>query len=213
MAPLLDPALADEIGLVAIGGDLSPGRLVQAYRAGVFPWFDDDYPVLWWSPDPRAIFDLDRFRTSRRLARRIRSCQFQFTINRAFGEVMRGCADRPEGTWITDSMLDAYERLHRLGLAHSLEAWQDGELAGGIYGVAIGGFFAGESMFHRRTDASKAALAVLIHHLRDRGFRLFDIQMLTLHTTSLGAVEIPRDEYLTRLQRALQVNARFTSSD
>src|SRR5262245_11616859 len=125
MATLFDPALADDIGLVAVGGDLNPRRLLQAYCAGVFPWFHEGGPILWWSPDPRAVFDLDRLHISRRLARTLRSGKFLFTINAAFGRIMRGCAERSEGTWITTDMLEAYERLHRLGFAHSVEAWQD----------------------------------------------------------------------------------------
>lgn len=209
MAVFFDPSLADDIGLVAVGGDLSPGRLLQAYRAGVFPWFNEGGPILWWSPEPRAIFELDRVHISRRLARTLRTGKFLFTVNAAFSRVMRGCGVRSEGSWISPAMLDAYELLHRLGFAHSVEAWQDGELAGGIYGVAIGGFFAGESMFHRRTDASKAALAFLVDHLRSRGFQLFDTQLLTPHTASLGAVEIARDDYLARLKEALRVPTTF----
>jgi leucyl/phenylalanyl-tRNA--protein transferase len=209
MAIFLDPEFADEMGLVAVGGDLEPGRLVQAYCAGVYPWFDAGGPVLWWSPDPRAIFEMDGLHISRRLARTLRSDRFHCTLNQAFDRVMHGCADREEGTWINADMIEAYQRLHRLGLAHSVEAWKGGELAGGIYGVAIRGFFAAESMFTRHTDGSKAALAFLMEHLRGRGYQLFDIQMVTKHTVSLGAVEIPRKEYLERLQRALQCEVTF----
>jgi leucyl/phenylalanyl-tRNA--protein transferase len=205
----LDPELADENGLVAVGGDLRPETLLRAYRRGVFPWFDEYSPVCWWSPDPRAVFELETFHVSRRLARTIRSGRFTVTVNRAFVEVMRGCADREEGTWVTEDMIAAYVRLHRLGHAHSVEAWCDGELAGGTYGVAVGGLFAAESMFHRRTDASKVALAFLVERLRRRGFVLLDIQMLTEHTARLGAVEIPRAEYLSRLREALKVQAMF----
>src|SRR5437588_4129321 len=158
----LDPEAADRHGLVAVGGDLRPDTLLDAYRRGVFPWYDESLPVCWWSPDPRAILPLDALHVSRRLARTIRAGRFTVTINRDFAGVMRGCADRAEGTWITPEMLAAYGRLHELGHAHSVEAWQGDELAGGVYGVAIGGFFAGESMFHRRTDASKVALAALV---------------------------------------------------
>jgi leucyl/phenylalanyl-tRNA--protein transferase len=209
MALFLDPEFADEMGLVAMGGDLEPRRLVEAYCSGVFPWFDDGGPVLWWSPDPRAIFEMGGLHVSRRLARTLRTGKFHCTINKAFDEVMDGCADREEGTWITGDMIDAYKRLHRLGLAHSVEAWSAGELAGGIYGVAIRGFFAAESMFTRRTDGSKAALVFLMEHVRRRGFELFDIQMVTKHTLSLGAVEIPRKDYLKRLRKALKKNATF----
>ncbi|HWY86839.1 MAG TPA: leucyl/phenylalanyl-tRNA--protein transferase [Gemmataceae bacterium] len=209
MATFLDPEFADEMGLVAVGGDLEPVRLVEAYCAGIFPWFDEGGPVLWWSPDPRAILEMDGLHISRRLARTLRSGKFHCTINEAFGPVVRGCAAREEGTWITSEMIEAYERLHRLGLAHSVEAWCGDELAGGIYGVAIRGFFAGESMFSRRSDGSKVALAFLMDHLRRRGHQLFDIQMTTKHTASLGAVEISRKEYLERLKEALRAEVMF----
>src|SRR6516165_6800384 len=154
----LDPERADAEGLVAIGGDLHPSRLLDAYRRGVFPWFDEDSPILWWSPDPRAIFEMDGLHVSRRLARTVRSERFTVTFDRAFGEVIRGCADRPnDGVWITADMIDAYTRLHELGHAHSIEVWHEGRLAGGLYGVAIGAFFAGESMFTSVRDASKVA--------------------------------------------------------
>jgi leucyl/phenylalanyl-tRNA--protein transferase len=208
--PLLLPELADETGLVAVGGDLNPARLLQAYRRGVFPWYAEGHPVCWWSPDPRAIIELDGFHVPRRLGRTIRSGRFTVTINGDFAGVIRGCADRPEpGTWITADMIAAYERLHELGYAHSVEAWHRGALAGGLYGVAVGGLFAGESMFTRVRDASKVALAFVVDRLRRRGFRLFDIQMLTEHTARHGAVEIPRAEYLVRLPQALTVRAAF----
>src|SRR5438270_461734 len=206
----LNPELADEEGLVAVGGDLRPRRLLQAYGRGIFPWFGEGYPVLWWSPDPRAIFELEGLHVSRRLRRTIRSGRFTLTINRDFAGVIRGCADRPDdGIWITADMIDAYEALHDLGHAHSVEAWHEGRLAGGVYGVALGGFFAGESMFTRVRDASKVALVHLTDRLRRRGFRLFDVQFLNDHTASLGAVEIPRREYLARLRRALTCPATF----
>jgi leucyl/phenylalanyl-tRNA---protein transferase len=211
MAFYLDPQLV-EWGLVSVGGDLRPDRLLDGYRRGIFPWFDEGGPICWWSPDPRAIFDLGNFYVSRRLARTIRSDRFATTINQAFSDVMHGCADRPEGTWLTTDMIEAYQRLHELGWAHSIEVWHEGCLAGGIYGVAIDGFFAGESMFHRVRDASKVALAVLVDHLRERGYRLFDTQMLTGHTERLGAVEIPREEYLERLRGALGCNCTFVDA-
>ena len=205
-----DPECADETGLVAIGGDLQPVTLVQAYRSGVFPWFGEGDPILWWSPDPRAVFELDGLHVSRRLARTVRSGKFHLTIDGAFGKVVRGCADRDGGTWITRAMIVAYQRLHQLGVAHSVEAWQGQELVGGIYGVALGGFFSGESMFSRVSDASKVALAFLADHLRNRGFLLFDTQVRTAHTTRLGAVELPRRHYLHRLRDALTVRTTFT---
>ena len=198
-----NPLRADESGLVAVGGDLHPNRLLAAYRSGVFPWYDADDPICWWSPQPRAIFELDGLHISRRLARTIRSGKFVTSINRDFAGVIRGSADRAEGTWIHPAMIRAYTRLHRMGHCHSLEVWHEGELAGGIYGVALGGFFAGESMFTQIRDASKVALVHLIERLRQRGFQLFDIQMLTEHTQRLGAVEISRISYLRRLRRAL----------
>jgi leucyl/phenylalanyl-tRNA--protein transferase len=205
----LIPELADDTGLVAIGGDLRPERLLEAYCRGIFPWYDDDLPICWWSPDPRAIFALDGLHVSRRLRRTIRSGRFQVTVNRDFAGVIRGCADRDEGTWIVPEMIRAYETLHRLGHAHSVEVWHEDALAGGVYGVALGGLFAGESMFHRERDASKVALAYLVERLRQRGFQLFDIQFVTEHTARLGAVEIPRAEYLARLRKALSCRVSF----
>ena len=202
--PWIPPAFADEHGLVGVGGTLDPPYLLRAYSEGVFPWFGEGDPILWWSPDPRAVFDIDGLHVSRRLARTLRSGQFQITYNAAFGQVIRACGDRPEGTWITQDMVAAYEELNRLGFAHSVEAWQDGELVGGIYGVSLNGFFAAESMFFRRTDASKAAMVGLFERLRARGFDLVDTQMLTEHTERMGAYEIPREEYLERLRAALR---------
>ena len=206
--PWIPPELGDPEGLIGVGGDLSPGLLLRAYAEGVFPWFSDDDPVLWWSPDPRAVIELDGLHVSRRLARTIRSGKFRTTVDRCFEAVMRGCADnRPEGTWVTDQMIAGYGELHRHGHAHSLEVWQGDELVGGIYGVAVGGLFAGESMFHRVTDASKVALATLVERLKQRGYVLFDVQMTTEHTERMGAVNIPRDEYLRRLRAAVKMTA------
>jgi leucyl/phenylalanyl-tRNA--protein transferase len=205
-----DARLADPDGLVAIGGDLSVPRLLLAYRSGIFPWTVN--PITWWSPNPRAIFELDRFHVSHSLARLIRTRAFEITIDRAFREVMEGCAaptpDR-RATWITKEFVEAYTRLHAQGHAHSVECWQKGELAGGIYGVSLGGFFAGESMFHRVGNASKVALCHLVQHLRERGFALFDIQMATPATLPFGAVEIPRGEYLRRLAQAIRMKCSF----
>jgi leucyl/phenylalanyl-tRNA---protein transferase len=203
------PEFADDMGLVAVGGDLRPERLLLAYRRGVFPWYDEPGPVLWWSPDPRAIFELDGLHVPRRLERTIRSGRFRVSVNLDFAGVIRGCADREEGTWITADMIRAYETLHRMGHAHSVEVWCEGELAGGIYGVAIGGFFAGESMFTRRRDASKVALVHLVERLRERGFQLFDIQLLTDHTRRLGAIEISRSQYLARLRETIALPVSF----
>jgi leucyl/phenylalanyl-tRNA--protein transferase len=203
---------ANAEGLVAVGGDLSVARLLLAYRSGIFPWTDK--PVTWWSPDPRAIFEIDQFHVSRTLSKIIRKGVFQITINCAFPEVMKGCAGPGPGrrtTWITREFLKAYTELHEQGHAHSLECWQNDKLVGGIYGVAIGGLFAGESMFHRVSNASKIALYHLNEHLRRRNFALFDIQMLTAITTSLGAIQISRAEYLKRLSIALQKPCCFAT--
>jgi leucyl/phenylalanyl-tRNA--protein transferase len=205
-----DPRRADAEGLVAIGGDMSVARLLLAYSSGIFPWTAE--PVTWWSPDPRAIFELERFQVSRSLGRVLRQGQFEVTLDRAFTQVMEGCAAPAPGrdsTWITPEFLQAYTELHRHGHAHSIECWHRQELVGGLYGVAIGGFFAGESMFHRVDNASKVALAHLIEHLRQRGFGLFDIQMLTPITRQLGGVEIPREEYLRRLNDAMKRAVSF----
>jgi leucyl/phenylalanyl-tRNA---protein transferase len=204
------PHRADSEGLVAIGGDLSVPRLLLAYRSGIFPWTVD--PITWWSPEPRAVFELDRFHVSHSLARIIRKGVFQPTVDRAFRQVIERCAAPAPGrrsTWISPEFIEAYTELHERGHAHSLECWQGRRLVGGIYGVAIGGFFAGESMFHRVSNASKVALCHLIEHLRRQGFLLFDIQMLTPVTTQLGGITIPRAEYLHRLAQAVQKPASF----
>jgi len=205
-----NPRLADEEGLVAVGGDLSVPRLLLAYRSGIFPWTAD--PVTWWSPNPRGIFELDRFHVSHSLAKVIRKEVFQVTTDRAFREVMEGCAESAPGrrsTWITEEFLEGYTRLHEEGHAHSLECWQEDRLVGGIYGVAIGGFFAGESMFHRVDDASKVALFHLHAHLGGQGFLLFDVQMLTPITKQLGGVNISREQYLRRLTKAVEKRCSF----
>jgi leucyl/phenylalanyl-tRNA--protein transferase len=208
--------LAEPAGVVMFGGRLAPEWLLDAYAHGIFPWpiFDGADVMVWWSPDPRAIFELDQFHVSRRLARTVRSGRFDVTCDRDFAGVIRGCAtadDRSGNTWLTPAMIAGYERLHSLGHAHSIEVWQEGQLAGGTYGVAIGGMFAGESMFHRVRDASKIALVHLVRHLRARGYTLFDIQQLTDHTASLGATEIPRDEYIARLAEAVALPVTFGS--
>jgi len=205
-----DPRRADGHGLVAVGGDLSVERLRLAYRSGIFPW--TVHPVSWWSPDPRGIFDLERFHVPRSLAKFLRKQPFKVTVDQAFREVMQACAQPAPGrtgVWITPEFIAAYSRLHRAGDAHSVECWLGEELVGGIYGVSLGGLFAGESMFHRATNASKVALCHLVEHLRSRGFVLFDVQLITPATRQLGALEISREEYLRRLAAALQVRASF----
>ena len=209
MAYIFHPERADETGLVAVGGDLEPMTLVLAYRSGVFPWFGPDDPILWWSPDPRAIIELNGLHISHRLSRTIRSGKFHVTVDQAFPAVLRGCADREGGTWLTREMILAYQRLHRLGIAHSVETWHQSKLAGGIYGVAIGGLFAGESMFAHVSDASKVALVFLFERLRQRGYQLFDTQVLTGHTGRMGGIEIPRRDYLVRLRAALRCRPSF----
>jgi leucyl/phenylalanyl-tRNA--protein transferase len=200
-----DPRDANSEGLVAIGGDLSVPRLLLAYRSGIFPWTIN--PITWWSPDPRAIIELDPFRPARSLGKLMRKQPLKITMDQAFRRVMEGCALPAPGrrsTWITPEFIEAYTRLHKQGHAHSVECWQADELVGGIYGMSIGGFFAGESMFHRVSNASKVALCHLIGHLRERGFELFDIQMVTPATRQLGATEISRLDYLNRLKTATQ---------
>ncbi|HSP91860.1 MAG TPA: leucyl/phenylalanyl-tRNA--protein transferase [Vicinamibacterales bacterium] len=189
---------------------LSPSLLVAAYQAGYFPMAMDDGEIRWYSPDPRGVLPLDRFHAPRRLLRTVRSRRFEISVDRAFRDVMEACAaDREDGTWINEEILASYGALHEQGLAHSVEIWAGGELAGGLYGVCLGGAFFGESMFHRVSDASKMALWALVEHLRGRGFGLLDIQWLTPFLASCGAVEIPRDQYLEALGAALDVDARF----
>jgi len=207
-APFPDPALAETEpnGLLAVGGDLSPQRLRNAYRLGIFPWFSAGQPILWWSPDPRLVLFPDRLRISRSLRKTLRRGAFTVSLDRAFGAVIRACAAPradADGTWIVPEMARAYQRLHSLGLAHSAEVWRDGELVGGLYGVAIGRAFFGESMFSRASDASKVALAHLVRCSAAWGFALIDCQVYTPHLASLGAVEIPRAEFLQRLADAV----------
>ena len=202
-----DPTTADAEGLVAHGADLEPATLIAAYRRGVFPWPYDENVLLWWSPDPRAILPLDGLHVARRLARTMRQGRFRVTLNAAFADVISACAARAE-TWITPAIREAYVKLHGLGWAHSVEVWSEGEgdeprLVGGLYGVAIGGLFAGESMFHTETDASKVALVALVERLRAGGGALLDVQWCTPHLASLGAIGISRDDYARRLTNAL----------
>lgn len=202
--PPVERALREPNGLLAAGADLSPERLVDAYRHGIFPWFGEDDPLLWWSPDPRMVLFLRELHVSRSLRRTMKSGQFSVTLDRAFGEVMAGCAEpRADGagTWITDDMVEAYGELADRGFAHSVETWNDGRLVGGLYGVAIGRMFYGESMFSRQTDASKVALVGLTRQLERWGFEMIDCQMSTGHLASLGAREVPRRVFLERMRR------------
>ncbi|MGQ0805075.1 MAG: leucyl/phenylalanyl-tRNA--protein transferase [Actinomycetota bacterium] len=204
------PSAADagDEEVAGIGADLEPGTLLAAYRTGLFPMrLGEDGPIGWWSPDPRGIIPLDGLRVTKSLRRSAR--KFETTVNRAFEDVMRGCADgRRPGGWIDEGFVEAYTELHKLGWAHSVESWNgDGELAGGVYGVAIGGLFAAESMFHRETDAGKVALVGLVEWLRSRGAKLLDVQWVTPHLESLGAVEVSRSRYLELLADAVEVGS------
>ncbi len=188
-----------------LGGDLAPATVLAAYAAGFFPWpRSPEEEVVWCSPDPRAVLPVETFTVPRRLGRTLRQGRFRVTVDAAFEAVIRGCAERPEGTWITPQVVEGYCALHRLGWAHSFEVWHDGELAGGLYGVAYGAMFGAESMFSRVRDASKVAVAAMVQHCRALGVELVDIQVLNDHTARLGGIEIPRDVYLELLGRAAQ---------
>ena len=202
------PDYADPSGLLAVGGDLSKERLLEAYRLGIFPWYADDQPILWWSPDPRLVLDLKDFIVSRSLRKTLKKGFFQVTFDRAFEAVIEACAAVPRpaqhGTWITREMREAYINLHGLGYAHSVESWVGEKLAGGLYGVSLGKAFFGESMFHVHRDASKVALAILVETLKSWDFHFIDSQMTTEHMLRLGAKELPRRIFLKRLQTALR---------
>jgi len=198
--------LASRSGLLAVGGDLSPDRLVLAYREGIFPWFSEDEPILWWSPDPRFVLFPEELRISRSMKKVLRRGTFRLTCDRAFHEVIEGCRQPrrgQRGTWITEEMVGAYRRLHDLGLAHSVETWFAGALVGGIYGVSLGSCFFAESMFTKVSNASKAALIHLVDFLRSRNFALIDCQVYTRHVQSLGARMIPRTLFLEIISEAL----------
>lgn len=202
--PSVDQALQDPPGLLAAGGDLRPERLLAAYRRGIFPWYAQGQPILWWSPDPRTVLFPHELKVSRSLAKSARNRGFEARFNTAFAAVIAGCGDRqlrPEGTWITHDMRAAYQRLHQLGLAHSTETWLDDTLVGGLYGVQLGGVFFGESMFSRVSDASKFALKMLCERLIGQNVAMIDCQMTTPHLLSLGAREVSRHEFLELLQR------------
>lgn len=209
--PSLDSALNEPNGLLAIGGDLTPERLLEAYRLGVFPWFSPGEPILWWSPDPRMVLFPQQIKVSRSLEKKLRRGDYEIRFDTAFRAVMEACAEAPRqgqnGTWIVQEMIEAYCRLHELGYAHSAEAWLDGELVGGLYGVAIGRMFYGESMFHRVTDASKVAFVHLVRLLHQNGYGLIDCQMHTSHLASFGASEIPRAEFMRHLTQLTVQNS------
>ncbi|MCK9373536.1 MAG: leucyl/phenylalanyl-tRNA--protein transferase [Sulfuricurvum sp.] len=199
-----DPGSASKEGIVAYGGDLTPSRIMLAYRMGIFPWYSAGDPILWWSVDPRLILELDEFRLHRSLRKKIP--QFEIRFDTAFSEVIRECSQMPRrgqsGSWIVPAMIEAYEELHALGYAHSVEAYQEGVLVGGLYGVSVGKVFCGESMFAKVSDASKVAFAVLIDHLKGWGYDFIDCQVPTEHLKSLGAKEVSREEFLNRLALA-----------
>jgi len=202
------PADLAEDGLLAVGGDLTPERLVLAYSRGIFPWYEDGLPILWHSPDPRMVLEVDRLRTPASLRKTMRKRPYRLTLDSAFAEVIGACASAPrpgqDGTWITAEMREAYVKLFRLGLAHSAEAWCGDDLVGGLYGVSLGGIFFGESMFTRAADASKIAFVALVTELRRRGILLIDCQVYTDHLARFGAVEWPRERYLRALGQALR---------
>jgi len=205
--PPVDLALRNPNGLLAAGADLSPARLIDAYAHGIFPWFNDDDPVLWWSPDPRMVLPVHEVRVSRSLRRTIRSDRFRVSADTAFDAVVAGCAAPrrdQNGTWITENMAVAYRRLFDLGYAHSMETWAGDELVGGLYGVALGRMFFGESMFSRRSDASKVALVLLARQLARWGFEIIDCQMSTDHLASLGAREIARASFLRHVRELVR---------
>ncbi len=201
------PDLARSDGILAVGGDLSVDRLILAYRMGIFPWYGEGDPIIWWSPDPRLVLYPSALRVSRRLARTVRRNRFEITFDRAFDAVIDACAriprKRDDGTWIVPDMIRAYNRLHRAGYAHSVEAWREGELVGGLYGVSLGGSFFGESMFTHARDASKVAFVRLVSRLDDWGFDLVDCQVRTDHLIRFGAEEIPRKRFLAELRRSV----------
>jgi leucyl/phenylalanyl-tRNA---protein transferase len=200
-----DPSLSEPSGLLGVGGDLSVPRLLLAYRQGIFPWYSDGQPILWWSPDPRMVLRTDSLKVPRSLGKRIRQQRYRVTMDQAFSQVIRNCksADRPgqAGTWLTQAMLDGYDALHAAGHAHSVEAWDaDGSLVGGLYGVAIGQLYCGESMFAHAPDASKVAFVHLVRQLHQWGFPIVDCQVYTDHLDRFGATEVPRQEYLRTIQ-------------
>lgn len=202
------PHLARSDGLLAVGGDLNPSRLLEAYRRGIFPWYLQGEPILWWSPDPRLVLYPDELHVSRRLRRVMRQGRFVVTVDRSFSQVVRGCAathlHREKGTWIVPDMIEAYIRLHRRGYAHSVEVWEGGELAGGLYGVSLGKAFFGESMFSRSDNASKVGLVRLVEALSRLGFSMVDCQVTTAHLLRFGARQIHRSRFLAELKDACQ---------
>lgn len=209
--PPLGTALTHPNGLLAAGGDLSPQRLIKAYRCGIFPWFNEGDPILWWSPDPRMVLFPGELKISRSLRKTLKKANYTIRADSAFGQVVQACAaprkQRP-GTWIHDEMIAAYTALHEMGMAHSIETWMEDELVGGLYGVAQGKMFFGESMFSRTTDASKVAFVHLVGYLERRGFKMIDCQMKTAHLASFGAREISRKEFSLKLKELVNYPER-----
>ncbi|AXH15733.1 leucyl/phenylalanyl-tRNA--protein transferase [Malaciobacter mytili LMG 24559] len=203
-----NPRFACDEGILAYGGDLTPTRLISAYANGIFPWYNSDEPILWWSPNPRLIMELEEFKVSKSLLKVIKSNKFEIRFNTNFTQVMIECKNiyRPkqDGTWLQDELIDAYTTLHNLGYAHSFESYYNGELVGGGYGLSIGDMFCGESMFAKKSDASKVALYYLVQRLKEKGFSLLDCQTPTEHLQSLGAKCISRDDFLDRLSHSIQ---------
>jgi leucyl/phenylalanyl-tRNA--protein transferase len=207
--PPTDIALIEPNGLLAFGGDLSAERLLLAYSSGVFPWFSQNEPIMWWSPDPRGILPLDNFKCSKSLKKFARNCDYKVTINRAFDQVIDICAAIPRndsGTWITNDMINAYKNLHRLSHAHSVEVWSEDILVGGLYGIIVGKVFCGESMFHKAANASKLAMLSLVEYLKSQGAEFIDCQMQNPHLASLGCLEVPRSRFLTMLTEQSQLS-------
>ena len=206
--PPLKEALTDPNGLLAVGGDLSVERLKAAYQAGIFPWYSDGDPIMWWSPDPRGIILTDQLRINKTLRKVLKQKNFTVTLNQAFDRVINYCADAPfrkEETWIVDEMLFAYQNLHKHGIAHSIEVWMDGELAGGLYGVAINGYFSGESMFYNKSNGSKIALFYLSELLKTYNIPLIDCQMLNPFLENMGCLEVPRSQFIAKQEKALSI--------
>ncbi len=210
--PDVELALDEPNGLLAVGGDLSTKRLLAAYKNGIFPWFSDDQPIMWWSPNPRSVLKLDDFKISRSLKKTLNKNVFHVSVDTAFDDVIQACAGTRKdgfGTWITNEMLDAYRELHKQGYAHSVECWFEQKLVGGLYGLSLGHAFFGESMFTHKTDASKVALAYLVAQLKQWQFDFIDTQVSSEHMTSLGATEVPRSQFIQELQHTLKYFSRI----
>jgi len=210
--PDVELALDDPNGLLAIGGDLSVKRLISAYSRGIFPWYSDDQPIMWWSPNPRSIIKLEEFKISRSLQKTLRKNIFQISFDTAFEDVIEACSSTRKdgfGTWITNEMKQAYCKMHQKGYAHSVECWYENQLVGGLYGISLGHAFFGESMFTRKTDASKVALAYLVKQLEQWQFDFIDAQVSSEHINSLGAKDIPRRQFLHELQQTLKLPTRI----